>query len=149
MIGGMFGFGGLFGLADSSEWERAWRMLRNHRAFIQARPYIKQAYSESGGLVCTSNPSHSPRTRMPASCSFCPRLHIPPGRNSTLVLDYLHHCWRRSTNIAVLMPPNLVRTRTLRLDPTTREERENAGSILLAGSSDARALVPVERAAVR
>ena len=86
----------------------------------------------------------------------CPHLvHFVPastylaGRNSTLVLDYLHHCWRRSTSIAVLMPPNLVWTRTLRLDPTTREERENAGSILLAGSSDARALVPVERAAVR
>ena len=63
--------------------------------------------------------------------------------------EYLHHCWWRSTSVVVLMPPNLVLTRTLRLDPTTREERERAGNVLLAGSSDAMALVLVERADVR
>lgn len=86
---------------------------------------------------------------MHASCSSCPRGTQFAGRNSTLVLAVLHRCWPRFASIAVLMPPNLVLTRTLRLDPTTIKERESAGNILLAGSSDARALVLVERADVR
>lgn len=87
---------------------------------------------------------------MPASLFI---LSPPPH---TLPDETPHLCWIIFSVVGgglpvlqCLCPQNLVWTRSLRLDPTTREERENAGSVLLAGSSDARALVPVERAAVR